>query len=123
MGSFWSTSVKQSVDVTGNDNNIWIIDGMKFNLSLILDQTIERMVDRFQNFVTANNRFIIVNMILISAVIIFAILFLHLKWQYQQRSAQISFNEHPFISSVTSSMPHEAPYSKNVSGSSRVYII
>ncbi|CAM4984969.1 unnamed protein product, partial [Rotaria socialis] len=45
MGSTFSTSIKQSADISGANNNVWIINGAKFNISL-MSALVEHLVSK-----------------------------------------------------------------------------
>ncbi|CAF3474215.1 unnamed protein product [Rotaria socialis] len=55
MGSTFSTSIKQSADISGANNNVWMINGAKFNISLMSGQTIQGTIKIFQDVVINNN--------------------------------------------------------------------
>ena len=108
MGSFSSTSAKHSFDISGSGNSIWIMNGAKFNVSGILNETLERVVDSFQKLLSQNNAVIVVNIMIILSVIFLAILLLHLKYYYQQRLAKTHCGKHPYVNGVVWSTSNRA---------------
>ena len=114
MGPKLSTSIKQSANISGNNNIAWIINGAKLNISLMSDQTIQDAIKKFQNTVIANNPGIIINIMLILTFIILPILFLYLKRHYQQLFSKINSNKLPLINSVEYSTSNKTSLSKNV---------
>ncbi|CAF1185624.1 unnamed protein product [Adineta steineri] len=121
MGSIFSIfprSVKYSAQISGNNNNVWFIDTSKFNITSILDQTIQNATKKFQNIVIANNPGIIINILLILMITSLPILFLYLKrYHRQQLLANINLHRSPFgrsnehsVSNSTS-IPNHVPNS------------
>ncbi|CAF3682026.1 unnamed protein product [Rotaria socialis] len=70
MGSTFSTSIKQSADISGANNNVWMINGAKFNISLMSGQTIQGTIKIFQDVVINNNPVIIINIMLSTKTLI-----------------------------------------------------
>ncbi|CAF3415195.1 unnamed protein product [Rotaria socialis] len=114
MGSTFSTSIKQSADISGANNNVWMINGAKFNISLMSGQTIQGTIKIFQDVVINNNPVIIINIMLVLTFIILPILFLYLKRQYQQRLPETDFNRILFINSTEYSVSDKTSLSKDL---------
>ncbi|CAF2137614.1 unnamed protein product [Rotaria magnacalcarata] len=114
MGSTFSTSIKQSADISGANNNVWMINGAKFNISLMSGQTIQGAIKIFQDVVINNNPVIIINIMLVLTFIILPILFLYLKRQYQQRLPETDFNRILFINSTEYSVSDKTSLSKDL---------
>ena len=121
MGS--STSTTYSPDISGRGNHMWIINGARYNISFILDQNIERTIQRFQNIAIANNPGIIINIMLVSTVIILPILFLYLKHHYQHLSCKINEDSRLHIISAEFSTSNITTLSKNVPSYTGGYLV
>jgi hypothetical protein len=122
MGPLFSKSTEYSAQISGNNNNIWIIDTTKFNITLMLDQTIQSATKRFQNILIANNPGVIINVMLILTIVILLILFLYLKRHYQQPSPKIILSKDTIINSVKCSTS-SIPSSKHIPNRIEVYLI
>ena len=92
MGSIASRFVKNSLNVTGNDNNIWIINGAAFNLSSIFDPAMERLSEKIQTIIIANNLVIVTNITCIFAIIILLFLFAYLTCFYRDSAVTVVSN-------------------------------
>lgn len=97
MGPIGSKSYYHIFRVDGNNSQLWIINGVKFNISSITDQTIAQAINKCQELISANNRVIIITMMLIAGIVVLLILLLFLKHHYTQHSSNISANQPPLF--------------------------
>ncbi len=127
MGPLSSKAVLLRFDISGDDNTIWIINGAQFNISSILTHTIQNVVKKFQNIVSANNPIIILNIMLILTIITCTITctitFVYSRRRNQQSAPDINFNTYPHINPVQSPTYKEKPLSKNIPSSVRGYLV
>lgn len=114
MGSYFSTSVTHSADISGSHVNLWIINGVKFNISSILNEVMQNAVERFENIMIENNESLIINTMLILTIIILLIMFLYLRRRYQQVPTEINFNNYPLHSFNEFSMSNNKSLSMNI---------
>jgi hypothetical protein len=114
MGSFFSKSIKHSADISGNHNTVWFINGAKFDIS-IFNQTIQNAVEKLEKIIIANNANITINIMVILIIITLPIIFLYLRYYYQQFSPKINVNN-PLLSKCNrSSTSYDKSLSKNIS--------
>lgn len=123
MGSFFSKSMKYSTDISGSHVNLWIMNGAKFDMSSIFNQTIQNTVEKFENIIIANNPVIIINIMLILTMIILLIIFLYLRYRCQQFPPKINFNSNSFSNSLESSTSNDKSLSKNISSCVERYLV
>lgn len=72
MGPIWSTTTIRSATISGNNNNIWITDAEKLNISAIFDLYMGRAFEKIHRTMIAHNLLITINIVLI--IILFACL-------------------------------------------------
>jgi len=123
MGIFWTRDVKQTIDLSGNNNEVWMINGAKFDISSVLNHTIENAVERFQNIIIANNPTIIINVMLILTIIILLIIFLYLRCRYQHYPSETNYCIYTLSNSVESSTSNDNTLSKNIPYSIGGYLV
>jgi hypothetical protein len=118
MGSFFSKSIKHSADISGNHNTVWFMNGAKFDIS-IFNQTIQNAAEKLEKIIIANNAYIMVILIIITLPIIF----LYLRYYYQQFPPKINVNN-PLLSKCDkSSTCYDKYLSKNISSYAGGYLV
>jgi len=123
MGTFFSKSLQQSPKISGNHNIIWISNGPMFDMSAILNQTIQNTVEKVEKIVIANNATIIINFMLILIIVILPIMFLCLRYRYREFSPKIDFNNSSLNKSDQSSPSKDKPASGNIPSYTAGYIV
>jgi len=123
MGPFFSKSTTYSTDVSGSHVNLWIINGRKFDILSIFNQTIQNAVEKVGNIISANNPVIIINIMLILTIDILLIIFLYLRYRYQQFPPKINFNSNSFTNSLESSTSNDKSLSKNIPSCTTGYLV
>lgn len=123
MGSFFSTSITHSADISESHVNLWIVSGMKFDMSLILNQTLQNMVEKLENIIIANNQAIITNILLILTIVILPIIFVFLRCHYQQFLPKINCNNDLTSNSVKYPMSHDKFVPKSVLNCVEGYLV
>ena len=100
MGPISSVFTKHSTDIKGSNNDIWIVNGINFNMSSTFHQMIQNMSNTFQNILITNNKTIIISIVLLSTIIILPIVIWYLKNRYQQITSNTNCSIHTLIISV-----------------------
>lgn len=124
IGPFSSTSTKHAININGSNNDVWIFNGINFNITSILHQAIQNTNNAFQNTLIANNKIIIFNIMLLSTIIIILpIVILCLKSRYRQIMSNVNYKTQPTIIYVDSSNSNIPSLSKNLSSCTVGHII
>ena len=85
MGSLLSKSYSQSVRVDGNNNQVWVIDGTKFNVSSTIDQISMRISNAVKNSVIVSNRLVINTPLLLAIILTCLAFFMYKKYHNSKR--------------------------------------
>jgi hypothetical protein len=93
MGPFFSKSVKHVYDFSRNNNRVWVIDGVKLNISSIVNQTMKYLTNRWRNMIVVNNFIMVIIFVLIVISIALPLLFFSMKHRKQQSSFRINTNK------------------------------
>lgn len=126
MGSFFSTSTTHSIDISGTRVNLWIINGVMFDMSSMFNETLRNAAEEFQKIVVASNRRLIINIMLILTIfmiIILLLFFIHLRCYYQQIRPKINHNNHLISNSIECSTSSNKPLSKYESSYAEGYLV
>jgi hypothetical protein len=95
MGSILSTSVQHHAHVSGNNNQVWIINGANYNISSMFDRIIGRIVNQTENIInktediiSTNNLVIMMNQMFILIILVLFISILHCMCSRYKPSAK-----------------------------------
>lgn len=92
MGNIWSTVTTRTTSISGNNNSVWLFDGVKINVSSIIESSLRSLSQEIYNITAANNFDVAMNITLI--IIIFVAL---LTFIYVSLSRRFCRNEHSII--------------------------
>lgn len=90
MGLFSSRSVTQSTHISGSYNTVLVHNGVVFDISSMLNRTMQNTIDKIEKIIIANNKSIIVNLTLMLTIIIIPAFCMHLRHRFQESSRKAS---------------------------------
>lgn len=123
MGLFSSRSVTQSTHISGSYNTVWVHNGVAFDISSMLNRTMQNTIEKIEKIVIANNRSIIINLTLMLTIIIIPVICIYLRHRFQESSRKASCSE-PLSNILDQSLAsNDRSLPKNSSSHIRGYLV
>lgn len=112
-------STTHHYDLDGNDNKIWIINGLKFDIASIINQTVLMAIDQTDNIIMLRNSVVLRNILSIIAIIALLYVFVLLLVFLQNRFCKQRERLHSVTSSTKEIYPSMIPV-VHLTGSEKV---
>lgn len=93
MGLFSSRSATQSTEISGSYNTVWVHNGVAFDISSVLNRTMQNTIEKIEKIIVTNNRNIIINLTLMLTIIIILVICIYLRHRFQESSRKASCSE------------------------------